>query len=174
MRIPGPLQRLRTFIRLAARLPESIHRRAVQSGSSTSAREPIPALLTASSCHDWRPMPHTSLCGTTDRRNERRRKSRQDLACGRRRSLLRQSRHSEMHFVAALDRVPQMRCVLGLLKRGDGRCRRLLPHEGASGLGASAPRSRPRQRACQYPQCTPRPLRNDCHRRPACDMASRP
>lgn len=36
---------------------------------------------------------------------------------------------SEMHCVAALDRQPGLRCVLGLSEGGDGR-RRLYPHVG--------------------------------------------
>jgi len=31
---------------------------------------------------------------------------------------------SEMHFIAALDRVEGMRCVLGTVRRGGHRCRR--------------------------------------------------
>jgi len=60
---------------------------------------------------------------------------------------------SEMHFVAALDRVEGMRCVLGLFEGvvtgvADGYARMM------DNPAADAAASRPRhgQRACQYPE----------------------
>ena len=60
---------------------------------------------------------------------------------------------SEMHFVAALDRVDGMRCVLGLFEgvvtgAADGYCRMT----DKAGGDAAASRARPGQRARQYPQ----------------------
>ena len=67
---------------------------------------------------------------------------------------------SEMHFVAALDRKPQMRCVLGPVRgRGDGRGRRLCAHGRQAGGDAAALRTRHGERAGQHAQCQARPAR---------------
>ena len=81
---------------------------------------------------------------------------------------------SEMHFVAALDRVEGMRCVLGLFEGVvTGRRRRLLPHEGHAGFDPAASRARPRQRPCQPAQRQEGELRHRQHRRPARDLPYR-
>ena len=67
---------------------------------------------------------------------------------------------SEMHFVAALDAVPEMRAVLALFEgRGDRRGGRVRPHGGAPGgrrSCTSAPAS-----ATASPTCTT-PARARC------------
>ena len=73
---------------------------------------------------------------------------------------------SEMHFVAALDRVDGMRCVLGLFEgvvtgAADGYCRMA----DNAGLDPAAPRARPRQRTCQSAQRQEGELRHRQHRR---------
>ena len=63
---------------------------------------------------------------------------------------------SEMHFVAALDAVPEMRGVLGAVRgRRDRRGRRLRPHGRPPGGDAAAPRARARQRPRQPAQRAP-------------------
>ena len=60
---------------------------------------------------------------------------------------------SEMHFVAALDAVPEMRGVLGAVRgRGHRRGRRLRPHGRPPGGHAAAPRAR--ASATAWPTCT--------------------
>ena len=63
---------------------------------------------------------------------------------------------SEMHFVAALDRVPGMRCVLGPVRGRGDRCGRWLrAHVRQAGGDAAALRAGPGQRACQPAQRAP-------------------
>ena len=64
---------------------------------------------------------------------------------------------SEMHFVAALDSVPEMRAVLALFEGvATGRRRRLRAHGGRPGRDAAAPRPGPGQRAREPAQRAPR------------------
>ena len=75
---------------------------------------------------------------------------------------------SEMHFVAALDRVEGMRCVLGLFEgvvtgAADGYFRMTRQ----AGLDAAASRPRPRQRPRQPAQRQEGQFRHRQHRRPA-------
>ena len=73
---------------------------------------------------------------------------------------------SEMHFVAALDRVEGMRCVLGLFEGvGDRRGRRLRPHGRQARRDPAAPRARARQRARQPAQRRARLHADGQHRR---------
>ena len=79
---------------------------------------------------------------------------------------------SEMHFVAALDRVEGMRCVLGLFEgvvtgAADGYSR--MKGTPASTLAAS--RTRPCQRIGQSAQRQEGPFRHRQYRRPACDLS---
>ena len=72
---------------------------------------------------------------------------------------------SEMHFVAALDAVPEMRGVLALFEgvatgAADGYAR----IAGRPGRGAAAPGPRPGQRARQPAQCPPGPQPGRDHR----------
>ena len=63
---------------------------------------------------------------------------------------------SEMHFVAALDEVPEMRGVLGAVRgRRHRRGRRLRAHGRQAGRHAAAPRARARQRPRQPAQRPP-------------------
>ena len=79
-----------------------------------------------------------------------------------------------MHFVAALDRVDGMRCVLGLFEGcRDRRGRRLLPDDGFAGLHASPSWSGPLQRIGEPAQCQEGVLRHRQHRRPACHLPHR-
>ena len=78
---------------------------------------------------------------------------------------------SEMHFVAALDRIPGMRCVLGLHENvvtgcADGYWRMAGPARGH----AAALRPRPRERPRQPAQRPPRPVRHRQHRRRPGDL----
>ena len=81
---------------------------------------------------------------------------------------------SEMHFVAALDRVEGMRCVLGLFEgvvtgAADGYYRmKGTPASTLLHLG-----TRPRQRPCQSAQRQEGELRHRQHRRPARDLPYR-
>ena len=61
---------------------------------------------------------------------------------------------SEMHIVAALDRIPEMRCVLGPF-RGSGyrRGRRLCADGRETCVHASPSRTWPRQWSCESAQC---------------------
>ena len=81
---------------------------------------------------------------------------------------------SEMHFVAALDKVPGMRCVLGLFEgvvtgAADGYYRML----GRAGLHPAASGPRPRQRARQPAQRQEGELRHRQHRRRARHLSHR-
>ena len=79
---------------------------------------------------------------------------------------------SEMHFVAALDRVDGMRCVLGPVRGGRHRCcRRLCPDEREAGRDPAASRPRPRQRARQHPQRQQGVLADGQHRRRPRDLS---
>ena len=79
---------------------------------------------------------------------------------------------SEMHFVAALDRVPGMRCVLGLVRgRGDRRGRRLRAHGRQAGGDAAALRPRPGERPGQPAQRAPRQHADRQHPRRPGDLS---
>ncbi len=81
---------------------------------------------------------------------------------------------SEMHFVAALDRVEGMRCVLALFEgvvtgAADGYCRmKGTPASTLLHLGPWA-----RQWPCQSAQRQEGEFRHRQHRRPACDLPHR-
>ena len=63
---------------------------------------------------------------------------------------------SELHFVSALDRIPGMRCVLGLFEGVVTGVRRWLrPHGGETGGHAVALRPWLGEWACQSAQCSP-------------------
>ena len=73
---------------------------------------------------------------------------------------------SEMHFVAALDRVEGMRCILGLFEgvvtgAADGYAR--MSEQPAATLLHLGPG--PRQRACQHPQRQQGVVADGQHRR---------
>ena len=74
---------------------------------------------------------------------------------------------SEMHFVAALDKVPGMRCVLGLFEGVlTWRRRRILPNSRQTCIHITAPWPGPRKRACQSAQRKEGKLRRrQCGRR---------
>ena len=73
---------------------------------------------------------------------------------------------SEMHFVAALDDVPEMRGVLGLFEGVvTGAADGYAPHGRPARGHAAAPRSRPRQRARQPAQRPPGAHADRQHRR---------
>ena len=79
---------------------------------------------------------------------------------------------SEMHFVAALDRVEEIRCVLALFEgvvtgAADGYARMA----GKPACDASSSRARARQRARQSPQRQPRALAHRQHRRRPRDLS---
>ena len=72
---------------------------------------------------------------------------------------------SEMHFVAALDKVDGIRCVLGSVRgRGDGGGRRLLANGRAAGGDAAASWARAREWSRQSPQREEGQLRHRQHR----------
>ena len=78
---------------------------------------------------------------------------------------------SEMHFVAALDRVPGMRCILGLFEGVVTGCgRRLRAHVGQAGGDAAALRAGPRQRTRQPAQRAARADADRQHRRRPGDL----
>ena len=72
---------------------------------------------------------------------------------------------SEMHFVAALDKVDGIRCVLGLFEGVvDGSSRRLLAHGRQVGGHPAPSGSRARQRAGPISTMRERPARHRQHR----------
>ena len=72
---------------------------------------------------------------------------------------------SEMHLVAALDQVGEMRCVLGLFEGVATGGRRLCAHGGQAGFDPSTSGARTRQRARQRAQRPARRHADGQHRR---------
>ena len=109
-----------------------------------------------------------------ERNDERCGKSGANPGRGRRGRLLRQSRHLGDAFCrSAGPRRGHALRARPVRRRGDGRRRRLLPHEGDAGLDAAASRPRPRQRPCQSAQRQEGEFRHRQHRRPARGLSHR-
>ena len=80
---------------------------------------------------------------------------------------------SEIHIVAALDQIAEMRCVLGpVRRRRHGRSRRIRPHGRETGKHAAPSRSRTRQRPSESAQCQPGAGTDRQPGGPACDVSS--
>ena len=109
-----------------------------------------------------------------ERNDERCGKSGADPGCRRRGRLLRQSRYLGDAFCrsAGPRRWHALR-ARPVRRRGDGRCRRLFPHEGNACLDAAASRSWPCQRPCQSAQRQEGEFRHRQHRRPARGLSHR-